>query len=82
MTQKNEAFENIVGKGENPDSQHFHLFLQCFLSFEVQISIFESHSLILSIANAFSLDLWFGKELTLSHMTIPDFSKFETDIYK
>ena len=28
-----EAFENIVGKGENAGNQHFLLFPQCFLPF-------------------------------------------------
>ena len=34
-----EAFENIVGKGENAGNQHFLLFPQCFLPFLKQISI-------------------------------------------
>ena len=38
-----EAFENIVGKGENAGNQHFLVFQQCFLSFPKQISIFLSH---------------------------------------
>ena len=38
------AFENILGKGENAGSQHFHLFTQCFLIYLKQISIFQSHS--------------------------------------
>ena len=47
---KKEAFEKIVGKGENADNQHFLLFPQCFLSFQIQISFFDSHLLKLSPA--------------------------------
>ena len=39
---ENEAFENIVRKGENAGNQHFLLFPQCFLNFSKQISIFQS----------------------------------------
>ena len=35
--------ENIVEKGENAGNQHFLLFPQCFLSFQKQISVFQSH---------------------------------------
>ena len=31
MTLKKEAFENIVGKGENAGNQHFLVFPQCFV---------------------------------------------------
>ena len=34
------AFENIVGQGENAGNQHFLLFLQGFLLFPKQFSIF------------------------------------------
>ena len=34
-----EAFENIVGKGENAGNQHFLLFPQCILPFPNQILI-------------------------------------------
>ena len=34
--------KNIVGIGENADSQHFLLFPQCFLPFQTQVT-FESH---------------------------------------
>ena len=40
---KKEIFKNIVGKGVNATNQHFHLFPQCFLLFQKQSSIFESH---------------------------------------
>ena len=43
MTPNKEAFENIVGKGENAGNQHFLLCPQCFLSFTKQISNFQSH---------------------------------------
>ena len=43
MSLKKKPFENIVGKGENAGNQHFLLFLQCFLLFPKQISIFQSH---------------------------------------
>ena len=33
-TPRKRLFENIVGKGENADNQHFLLFLQCFLLFQ------------------------------------------------
>ena len=33
------AFENIVGKGENAGNQHFLLSPQCFFPFLTQISI-------------------------------------------
>ena len=45
--------ENIMGKGENAGYQHFLLFLQCFLPFPKQISVFQSH---LSSSNALNLD--------------------------
>ena len=38
-----EAFENIVGLGENAGNQHFILFPQSFLSFPKQISHFSCH---------------------------------------
>ena len=41
MTLRKTLFENIVGKGENADNQHFLLFSQCFLPCWKQISIFE-----------------------------------------
>ena len=37
-----DAFENIVGKGENAGNQHFLLFPQCFLPFLKQNLIFDS----------------------------------------
>ena len=37
------SFENIVGRGENADNQHFLLFLQCFQPFPKLISIFQSY---------------------------------------
>ena len=43
MTLRKKSFENIVGKAENADNQHFLLFPQCFLPFPKQISIFDSH---------------------------------------
>ena len=36
-----EAFENIVGKGENAGNQHFLLFPQCLLPFPKQIQVFQ-----------------------------------------
>ena len=36
-------FENMVGEGEHAGNQHVLLFLQCFLPFQKQISIFQSH---------------------------------------
>ena len=40
---KQNAFENIVEKGENAGNQHFLLFPQRFLLIRLQTSIFESH---------------------------------------
>ena len=37
MTQGKKIFENIVGKGENADKQHFLLFLQYFLPFQNEL---------------------------------------------
>ena len=34
MTLQKKPFENIMGKGENADNQHFLLFPQCFQSFQ------------------------------------------------
>ena len=39
-TLRKEAFENILGKGENAGNQHFLLFPKCFLTITKQISIF------------------------------------------
>ena len=68
MTPKKEAFDNIVGTGENAGNQHYHLFPPCFLPIPKQILISQFH-LILSLANAFNLDqskiLSFGKEFTV-----------------
>ena len=36
MALKKKAFENIVGKGENADNQHFLLFPQCFLRYQTE----------------------------------------------
>ena len=55
MTLRKTLFENIVGKGENADNQHFLLFSQCFLPCWKQISIFEFCLICLS-ASAFNLD--------------------------
>ena len=39
-TLKMKPFENIVGRGENADNQHFLLFPQCFLPIPERISVF------------------------------------------
>ena len=39
-TQRKEAFENILRKGENADNHHFLLFPNCFLPFPKQTSNF------------------------------------------
>ena len=36
MTLRKEAFENIVGKGENAGNQHFLLFPNCLLPYQRQ----------------------------------------------
>ena len=58
-------FENIVGKGENADDQHFFAFPTMFFSLP-NINFKCSLPLILSSANSFNLDqykiLSFGKE--------------------
>ena len=43
MTLKKKAFENIFGKGENAGNQHFLLFQKCFVPFQEQVSILDSH---------------------------------------
>ena len=53
MTLRKTLFENIVGKGENADNQHFLLFSQCFLP--CWKPIFEFCLICLS-ASAFNLD--------------------------
>ena len=63
---RKEAFENILGKGENAGYQHFLLFLKCFLPFPKQISNFSVASILLS-ESSLKLD-WskislFGKKL-------------------
>ena len=40
MAPRKRPFENIVGKGENAGNQHFHLFQQCFLPHQRQVSSF------------------------------------------
>ena len=43
MTQRKEAFENILGIRENAGNQQFLLFPQCFLPFPKQVLIFHAH---------------------------------------
>ena len=66
-------FENIVKKGENTGNQHLILFPQCFQPYQRQKIIILS-TLILSSANAFSLDqskiLSFGKEFKILSSSI------------
>ena len=61
-----EAFENIVGKGENVGNQHFSPFPTVFSTLPKTNFKF-SDTFIVSSANAFNLNqckiLWFGKEL-------------------
>ena len=45
MTLKKKPVDNIGGKGENAGKQHFLLLPQCFLPFQKQISILQSHLL-------------------------------------
>ena len=52
-TLKKEAFENILGKGENAGKHHFLLFSKCFLPFPKQFVILVCNLLS---ANAFNLD--------------------------
>ena len=40
MTLREEAFENILGKGENAGNQHFLIFPKCFPPFPPKNSIF------------------------------------------
>ena len=71
-TLRKEAFENILGNGENACYQHFLLFSKCCLPFPKQISNFRVTFILLS-ASALNLDqskiLSFGKELTTSDRT-------------
>ena len=43
MTQEKKPFENIVGKGENAGHQHFLLFPQCFIGYQINTEQFEPH---------------------------------------
>ena len=43
MTLKKRAFENIVGKRENADNQHFLLFPPCFLPYLREKPSFQQH---------------------------------------
>ena len=52
---RKQAFENIIGKGENADNQHFLLSPQCFLPLTKETPIFKE-TFILSSANAFNMD--------------------------
>ena len=58
-TLKKKPFENIVRKRENAGNQHFLLFPQCFLSFQKQISIIQSHwiSCLQMLSNWISLQV-------------------------
>ena len=49
MSQRKEAFENILGKGENAGNQHFLLLPQCFLPFQKQVLIFVSSASALNL---------------------------------
>ena len=60
------AFENILGKGENADHQHFLLFPKCF--FTIRKTHF-NFLVTFTLLSAYALNLdWsemlFGKELT------------------
>ena len=72
MTLEEKAFENIEGKGENADNQHFLSFPQCFLPYQREIPSFQQHFFFV-ICKCFHLDqskiLPFGKELTLYQIT-------------
>ena len=61
-TLRKEAFENILGKGENAGHQHFLLFPKCFPSSQKQISIFKSHLVCplqkLSVWNRLRFVVW------------------------
>ena len=35
---RKKAIENTMGKGENPGNPHFHLFSQCFLTYQSEES--------------------------------------------
>ena len=38
MALRKTAFERFVGKGENDDSQHLLIFLQCFLTYQTRFN--------------------------------------------
>ena len=67
MTRRKEAFENILGKGENSVNQHFLLFPN--VSYHSQNKFNFSVAHILSSESAWNLDwskiFWFRKELKL-----------------
>ena len=69
VTLRKKPFENILGKGENADKQHFLFFFpQQFLPFPKQISIFQLH--LLCCLNQSEI-LLFGKDLTHSYTMTP-----------
>ena len=53
-----QSFWKQMGKRENAGYQHFLFFPQCFLPFQVQISIFES-ILFLKINDIFTPEYWY-----------------------
>ena len=54
MTLKKKTFENIEGKGENADNQHFLLFPQRFLLYHKKETVIFAMSNLLSV-NAYNL---------------------------
>ena len=78
LTLQKTAFENMEGKGENAANQHFLLFQQCFLSFQIQFLNCESSMicflLMLSIwtfyflVNLFQNKPWFLHVCSKSHL--------------
>ena len=78
MTIKLKAFENIDGKGDNANNQHFLTFIKCFLPYLIQIPSFDHHSEILSSTKALIFDqsenLSFSEEFyhTTKMLTYPN----------
>ena len=65
MTLRKKPFKNFVVKRDNAVSQHYLLFLQCFLPFPYQISIFHSRLFCRLQLLSISKILSFGKALNI-----------------
>ena len=51
-----DTLENIMGKGENADTQHFLLFQQCFIPFQLKLALDAETSVCHLQNNAIDID--------------------------